>query len=196
METTNTQKTGHVTLIAFADDASYSASENTSAAKLFGDHYDLLKRIARAKRRTQSVGQTLQTTDLLHEVFAKLASRIAFADRKHFLSSAALAMRHVLTDHAKANMRLKRGSNQRAVSLDSIEDFIAETGSNPEEVITINQLLGDLSKLDPRLVRVVDCLYFGGYTMEETADLLDVSAKTVQRDWAKARGFLRERMEA
>ena len=194
METPLAAEMGHrVEDVALDAGAGYSEPERRAADALFTGHYAALKRIARAKRRTTHAGQTMQTTDLLHDAYARLSRSAHFRDETHFLSSAALAMRHVLADYAKSKMRAKRGAGRSALPLETVEHFIGETGSDPVEIITVSRLLGELEALQPRLLRVVDCLYFAGYTVEETARLLSVSTKTVQRDWAKARGFLRER---
>ncbi|MEM1086840.1 MAG: ECF-type sigma factor [Pseudomonadota bacterium] len=174
--------------------SAYDETERNGAADLFRENYNALKHIAGIRRRSQAAGQTLRTTDLLHEVYIKLSRRDHFKDEKHFFCSAALAMRHVLTDYARSKLSVKRGSGQANVSLEDTAGFIDEVGSDPTEIIMVNSLLKNLQEHNPRFVRVVDCLYFSGYTVKETANALQVSSKTVQRDWAKARVFMQEQM--
>ncbi|MEM7730129.1 MAG: ECF-type sigma factor [Pseudomonadota bacterium] len=198
METTFTQSGGHASASADAelDCLVYPPIVRRGADALIADHYETLKRIARAKRRAQKVGNTLHTTDLLHESYARISKGTGFSDDTHFLSSAALAMRHVLADYAKSKMRAKRGAGQAAVSFDLVEHAVSDLGSSAEEIVTVTRLMSALARFDARLVQVVDCLYFAGFTLTETSEIVGVSSKTVQRDWSKARAFLKARASA
>jgi RNA polymerase sigma factor (TIGR02999 family) len=106
----------------------------------------------------------------------------------HFLSVAAIAMRHILADRAKARVRLKRGGPEHAVTLD---DDRVGTVDDAVALLELNDALDRLADIDPRLARVVECRFFGGLTNEETASALDVTVRTVERDWAKAKMLLR-----
>jgi RNA polymerase sigma factor (TIGR02999 family) len=137
---------------------------------------------------------TMQTTALVHEAYLKLVdqSRARVQDRAHFLALASLAMRHVLVDRAKARAALKRGGDQRRITLD--EEAIA-VDDQPEALLQLHEALNQLAQLQPRLARVVECRFFGGLNEEEVAEALEVTVRTVQRDWAKARMLLRRALE-
>jgi RNA polymerase sigma factor (TIGR02999 family) len=139
-------------------------------------------------------GGTLQTTGLVHEAYLKLVdqSRAQGKDRTHFLALAAVAMRHVLVDRARARVALKRGGAQRAVTFD--EQQVA-MDSQPDALLQLHEAMNRLAEVQPRLARVVECRFFGGLTEEEIADALGVTVRTVQRDWVKARMLLREEIE-
>ena len=156
--------------------------------------YGELRRIAHRQLAARAPGATLQTTGLVHEAYLKLVdqSRARWSDRAHFLAVASLAMRHVLVDRAKARGRLKRGGGQGRITFD--EDRIA-VDDRPETLLELDEALTRLAELEPRLARVVECRFFGGLSEEETARALDVTARTVQRDWAKARMLLRRALE-
>lgn len=153
--------------------------------------YDELRRLARAQlRRQRGRAVTLQTTALAHEAFLKLAGgrELPVASRGQFFAVAARAMRQVLVDHARAAGAAKRGGGVRPLSLD--EQRIGVDGQAPE-LLALDEALQRLGRLDDRLVRVVECRYFVGLSEEETAAALGVSRRTVQRDWLKARAWLR-----
>ena len=137
-----------------------------------------------ARRRP---GDTLSTTALVHEAYLKLAgsSKQAYEDRLHFFAVASRAMRQILVDYARRKIASKRDG--AAVSLDP------ELISNPdraEELIALDEALEQLTRLDPRLAQTVELRFFGGLSVEEAADALGVSPRTVKRDWRKARAFL------
>jgi RNA polymerase sigma factor (TIGR02999 family) len=143
-----------------------------------------------AKHRRGGERATLATTALVHEVYIKLVDQThaGWNDRAHFLALAAVAMRHILIDQAKAKMTAKRGGSMQAVTL---EDGAIAAEDSPEALLSINDALDRLAAIDPRLARVVECRFFGGLSDEETAVALGVTKRTVQRDWAKARMLLR-----
>ena len=138
-----------------------------------------------ARRRP---GETLSTTALVHETYLKLAgsAKQSYEDRLHFFAVASRAMRQILVDYARRNAAAKRGGS-RAVTLDP------EAVANPDradELIALDEGLERLEQLDPRLVRTVELRFFGGLSVEETADALGISPRTVKRDWQRARAFL------
>ena len=152
--------------------------------------YDELREIAHRHGARRDAAETLATTALVHEVYLKLVgqSRAQWNDRAHFLAVAAVAMRHILADRAKARVRLKRGGLQHAVTLDEdnvgvVDDALA--------LLEMDEALDRLAEVDPRLARVVECRFFGSLTNEEIAEALGVTVRTVERDWAKARMLLR-----
>ena len=157
--------------------------------------YDDLKRLAHRQLRSGPRRGPLQTTALVHEAYVRLVERGAasWRDRQHFLAAAATAMRHVVVDHVRERMAAKRGGGREPVTIDDEHQDIARQSSLALEV---NAALDGLRELDPRLVQVVECRFFAGFTAEETATALDVSSRTVERDWQRARAWLREELEA
>lgn len=155
--------------------------------------YDQLRAIAHRRLGARG-GGTLSTTELVHEAYLKLVdqSHAHWQDRAHFLALASVAMRHVLVDRAKARAAVKRGGGQRRVSF---EEGSLGPDSQPEALLQLDEALERLAAAEPRLARVVECRFFGGLTEEEIADVLGVTVRTVQRDWAKARMLLRRALE-
>lgn len=140
--------------------------------------------------RPEAGDQTLATTAVVNEVYLKLANQsdASWQNRTHFLALASVAMRHILIDRAKAHAARKRGRGCVAVSLDPTALAADEA---PETLLEVNDALDWLAQLDPRLGRVAEYRFFGGLSDDEIADVLGVTARTVQRDWAKARMLLR-----
>jgi RNA polymerase sigma factor (TIGR02999 family) len=153
--------------------------------------YDELREIARRHRRAYVDSASLVTTALVHEAYLKLVdqSRAKWNDRAHFLALAAVAMRHILADRAKARVAVKRGGDHVAVTLD--EETIA-SDDMPGALLQIDEAIARLDAIDARLARVVEYRFFGGLTNEEIAEALGVTVRTVERDWVKARMLLRE----
>lgn len=150
--------------------------------------YEELKRLARGQLRRLRPGQTLTTTALVHEAFVKLAQgEVEAQDRVHFLSLAARAMRQILVDYARQRGSTKRGGDLRPSSLDPDAIGVEALAG---ELLEIDVALTRLESLDERLARIVECRFFGGMTEEELAEALGVTARTVRRDWQKARAFL------
>jgi len=138
--------------------------------------------------------RTLATTALVNEAYLKLVDqeRANWNDRAHFLALASVAMRHVLIDRARGRGALKRGGANVPLTL---EDEAIAADDSPAALLDINDALDRLAEVDARLARVVECRFFGGLSDEETAAALGVTARTVQRDWAKARVLLRRDLE-
>ena len=133
---------------------------------------------------------TLNTTALVHEAYLKLVDgdRLPFDGRAHFFSAAARAMRQVIVDDARKRNRIKRGGGQRPTSLDRIGEV---GGDEPaEEILALDEALVRFEAFDERAARVVECRYFAGLTVEETAEALSISPTTVKREWAAARAWL------
>lgn len=152
--------------------------------------YDHLRLIARRQLEIRQGGGTLSTTGLVHEAYLKLVdqSRVTWRDRAHFFALASVTMRHVLVDRAKARLALKREGALRRVTIDDEE---IHGDDQPETLLDVNDAVDRLAAVEPRLAKVVECRFFGGLSEEETAEALGVTARTVQRDWAKARMLLR-----
>jgi RNA polymerase sigma factor (TIGR02999 family) len=153
--------------------------------------YDELREIAHRHRVARGESGTLATTALVHEAYLKLVdqSRARWNDRPHFLALAAVAMRHILADRAKARTAAKRGGKQAAIMLD--EEMIA-ADDQPGALLLIDDALSRLESVDERLARVVECRFFGAMTNDEIAEALGVTVRTVERDWVKARMLLRD----
>ena len=156
--------------------------------RLFHSVYGELRRIAGRQLRGERPGHSLGTTGLVHETYLKLAdqTRVQWQDRTHFYRVAARAMRRILVDYARRYRAQRRGGELRRVSLDE-DATVAERG---ETLLALDEALERLAAKNERLSSVVECRYFGGLTEEETAETLGVTTRTVQRDWAKARGWL------
>jgi len=152
--------------------------------------YQHLRVIACRQLAMRQGGGTLSPTGLVHEAYLKLVdqSAVTWKDRAHFFALASVAMRHVLVDRAKARFARKREGALQRVSLDG-EPIAGD--DQAEAMLDINDALDRLAAVEPRLAQVVECRFFGGLTDEETAETLGVTARTVQRDWAKARMLLR-----
>jgi RNA polymerase sigma factor (TIGR02999 family) len=156
--------------------------------------YHELRRVARRELASRP-SDTLSTTALVHELYLKLsrAQHADWRDRAHFLSVAAVAMRHILVDRARRRTAEKRGGPQRHVTLD---DQLARIDSQAESLLELHDALDQLAQLDERLTRVVECRFFGGMTEKETAEALGITERTVRRDWIKARGLLYQTLGA
>lgn len=156
--------------------------------RLYSLVYEQLARIAHRQLRNERQDHTLGTTGLVHETYLRLVdqTRIDWKDRWHFYAVASRAMRRILVDYARQYRALRRGGGLRRVPLTE-ETAITERG---ETLLALDEALGRLAALSQRLSQVVECRYFGGLTEEETAEALGVTTRTVQRDWAKARGWL------
>ena len=151
--------------------------------------YDEMRRLAHHRIRRERSNHTLNTTDLVHEAYLKLVrfNRIDWQDRNHFFAIASSMMRNVLVDHAVKRKAQKRGGDQEDLPL---RDSDAASEVNLDNVLAVHQALERLSEVDERKVRVVECRFFGGLTIEETADALGISSSTVGRDWQVARAWL------
>jgi RNA polymerase sigma-70 factor (ECF subfamily) len=160
--------------------------------QLFPLVYNELRRMAANRLRSERDGHTLCTTALVHEAWLELSkfNRIEWQNRSHFLAVAAQAMRRILIDYAVARRRQKRGGGQAPVSLDDDHDALAVAGARGEELIALDEALDRLGTLNERQARIVECRFYGGMSVEETAEALGISPATVKREWATARAWL------
>ena len=151
--------------------------------------YEQLRRIAHRRMRAERPGHTLGTTGLVHETYLRLVdqTRVEWHDRAQFYALAARAMRRVLVDYARRYAALQRGGGLKRVPLGEDVAALTERG---ETLLALDEALERLAVLNRRLGRVVECRYFAGMTEEETAEVLGVTVRTVQRDWVKARAWL------
>ncbi len=152
--------------------------------------YGELKKIAARQLRNERPGHTLCTTALVHEAWVELShlDRIRWQNRSHYLALAAQAMRRVLIDHAVARRAQKRGGGKSPVTL--ADDAVLLVDGRAAELLDLDRALQRLAAIDERQVRVVECRFFGGMSIEETAQALEISPATVKRDWALARAWL------
>lgn len=151
--------------------------------------YDELKQMAKRYMNTQPSGHTLQTTALIHEAYLKIVdnSEKHWQNKTHFFGVAAQAMRHILVDRVRSHQTEKRGGGNEIVSLEETAEISLERA---DELIALDEALKSLSKLDQRKSQVVELRYFGGLSVEETAEFLNVSRQTVIRDWNFAKMWL------
>jgi RNA polymerase sigma factor (TIGR02999 family) len=181
------------------DDASpavVETSERDAAASgtVFPLVYAELRRMARHYLARERPGHTLQATALVHEVYLRLVPQgVALSDdRASFVGIAAHVMREILVEHARSRHRLKRGGGQARIPLEEGAGGLEPAFDRWED---LDRALDRLADLDVRQARVVELRYFGGLTVDETADVLGVSPKTVKRDWSVARAWLRRELE-
>jgi RNA polymerase sigma-70 factor (ECF subfamily) len=168
----------------------WSEGDSEALAKLIPLVDVELKKIARAYIRKERPGHILQTTALMDEAFIKLmeTEKISWNDRKHFYSLAAKRMRQVLIDYARKRKAGKRGSDPDQVD---ITDSVLPALEAPEQLIMLHDALTKLASFDERKASVVELRYFGGFTLEEVAEILGVSQATVEREWRLARAWLK-----
>ena len=155
--------------------------------------YDDLRRLAAWQLQTERFDHSLQPTALVHEAYLKLAghNQVEWQNKAHFFALAAQVMRHILVDHARTRQRDKRGGGQASVALDEALKL-----SHPSEpnLVELDEALNTLAGQDPRKSRIVDLRYFGGLSIEETADVLGISPTTVRREWTLAKAWLRREL--
>lgn len=159
------------------------------ADRLFPVVYDRLRCIAQRHMQRERQGHTLGATGLVHECYLKVVdqTQTTWEDRAHFFAVASKAMRHILIDYARRRTAQKRGGDRHRVTLDA---GMGAVEMQAAELISLDEALTALAERHARMARVVECRFFGGMTVKETAEALDVSARTVERDWARARAYL------
>lgn len=168
----------------------WANGEQAALDKLMPLVYDELRRVAHQYMRREHPGHTLQTTALVDEAYLRLVDQThtQWKSRAQFFGIAAQLMRRILVDHARSHLYAKRGGGARKVALDEVAVLSPERG---EDLVALDEALERLSAVDPRKCRVVELRYFGGLSVEETSEVLDVSAITVKRDWLIAKAWLR-----
>lgn len=169
--------------------------------QLFTLVYDNLRAIARGQRRRQPDTETLNTTALVNEAFLKLfgTGTRDFKDRSHFMAVAATAMRQILIGHARRNIAQKRGGGEAPASFEEVEHALASgVGLVPQAadaLLALDRALERLQQQSARQSRIVECRFFGGMSIEETAEALAISPATVKRDWSMAQAWLHREMQ-
>jgi RNA polymerase sigma-70 factor (ECF subfamily) len=166
-----------------------AAGDQEAAAQLVPLVYEELRRLAAGRLRQERPDHTLQATALVHEAYMKLAAQndAKWQNRAQFFGVASQAMRRILVDYARGQQRIRRGGKQQKLSLD---DVVLVSTERTEEVLTVHESLSRLEKLDARQVRIVELRYFGGLTVEEIAEVVGISMKTVMREWQVAKAWL------
>ena len=166
-----------------------AAGDRRAAADLLPLVYDELRKLAAARLAREAPGHTLDATALVHEAYIKLAGQreAKWQNRAQFFAVASQLMRRVLVDYARAHLRSKRGGKQQRVSLD---DALLVSSDRTDELLAINECLARLEAMDARQGRIVELRYFGGLSIDETAEVLRVSSKTVLREWNMAKAWL------
>ena len=163
-----------------------------TAAELVPILLDDLRSRARWERRRVGAGETLRTTALVNEAFLRLQRGGSWNDERHFLHAAALAMRQVLVDHARARRRIKRGSGAGSVEL---ADWHASVPAPAVDVLDLDAALKELEAIDAERARIVELRHFAGLSIEETARALGISDSSVKRGWLAAKTWIRQRLD-
>jgi RNA polymerase sigma factor (TIGR02999 family) len=170
----------------------WESGDHDALSELMPQVVDALRRIARGYLRREP-GHTLAPTALVNELYLRLAARrtVRWTNRAQFFAFAATAMRRILVDHARLRDAAKRGDGALRVTLDP---RVAASGPREVDLLALDQALVALARMDPRQARVVELRYFGGLTVREAAEVLEVGEATVVRDWASARAWLFSRL--
>lgn len=170
----------------------WSQGDQAALDKLVPFVYDELRRLARHYMRRERPGHTLQTSALVNEAYLRLVDQtVSWQNRAHFLGIAARLMRQILVDHARAHNYNKRGGGAEKVSLDQAADLAQLRAS---DLVALDDALNGLAAMDPQQSRIVELRFFGGLTIEETAEVVGLSHATVEREWSAARAWLRREM--
>ena len=172
----------------------WSGGSADALSRLMEIVYPELRRIAAQRLSRERQGHTLQPTALVSEAYLRLAQQTPgkqWSDRTHFFAVAARIVRAVLVDHARARLAVKRGAGAIGVE---ISDDAAHVPAPPVDLLDLDAALEALEKLDPQQSRIVELRHFGGLSIEETAEVLGISASTVKRDWAVAKTWIRRHL--
>jgi len=166
----------------------WGQGDEAARDKLIPLVYETLRRIARHHLRSERAGHTLETTALINEAYLKLVEQsVSWQSRAHFYGIAARLMRELLVDYARARQRLKRGGDRQQISLTAAAE-IAE--ARAVDLLALDEALATLAKVDPHRSQIVELRFFGGLTIEETAQVMGISTPTVERGWRAARAWL------
>ena len=169
--------------------ADWGRGDRSALDKLFPLVHAELRRIAQRQMKQERPGHTLQATALVNEAYMKLAGQEGFEwhDRAHFFAVCSQVMRHILIDHARAHARDKRGGGAIQVSLNKVAVLAGEQAA---DFIALDEALTALEAVDSQKARIVELRYFGGLSIEETAEVLKISPRTVRREWRRAKAWL------
>jgi RNA polymerase sigma factor (TIGR02999 family) len=173
----------------------WGQGDQLALEKLMPLVYDELRRLANNYLRREPAGHTLQPTALVNEAYLKLVGqrKVNWQNRAHFFAISAKLMRRILVDHARQRQAAKRGgSDQQRLSITSAETIVKQPAI---DLLALNEALDELAEMDPQQGRIVELRFFGGLSIEETAEVLSISHATVERDWKLARAWLRRQLE-
>jgi len=167
----------------------WSNGDKAALNKLMPLIYDELRRLARHYMSRERPGHTLQTTALVNEAYVRLVNRkgVHWQNRAHFFAIAAQLMRSILVDHARSHAYAKRGGGARKIALD---EALAVSQQRAADVVALDDALKRLAEIDPEQSRIVELKFFGGLTIEETAEVLGLSPATIKREWSTAKAWL------
>lgn len=170
--------------------------DRATAEELFPVVYDELRRIAKSYMNRETPGHTLQPTALVHEAYLKLVdqTRANWKGKTHFFAVGARVMRRLLVDHARERGAQKRGAGWQSVTLTGALDPLGEEVLDREQLLDLNTALERLAEIDEREAKVVTLRFFGGLTVEQVAEVIGVSKRTVENDWRHAQAWLRLRL--
>lgn len=168
----------------------FQSGNQTAADRLWSEVYDELRDCARRKLQDERENHTLTTTALVHECYLKLVdqTQVQWKNRLHFFAMASRIMRNILIDYARRRTADKRGGDAPHLPLDDVS--VGGEQRSADLLIALDQALDELEEFDERLARVVEYRFFGGMEEQEIADFMDLSARTIRRDWRKAKGWL------
>lgn len=168
----------------------YQSGDSKAEDRLWDAVYDELRTLARHRMRGERKDHTLGTTALVHECYLKLVdqTQVEWDSRLHFYAMASRIMRNILVDYARRRTAQKRGGGAPHVDLEKVQ--LSDSQETANLFIALDTALSELASMDERMAKVVEYRFFGGMTEKEIAELLDVSARTVRRDWRKAKGWL------
>jgi RNA polymerase sigma factor (TIGR02999 family) len=173
--------------------AAVARGETDAMSALVDAIYPELKRIAHFQLALERRNHTLNTTAIVHEAYVRLASnQEGWKDRKHFLRAAATVMRHLLVDYARKRNAMKRGDGKPVLAL---EDNAVTVEDDTVAVLALDDAMKEIAAIDPRLEQIIECRYFAGLSVADTAEALDMAVRTVERDSQRARGYLMRAME-
>ncbi len=166
-------------------------ADRHSAENLVTVLYSELRRLAARSHWRYGAGETMRSTVLVSETFLKLRASPDFQDERHFLRTAALAMRQILVNHARARLAAKRGGGINV----PLDDDLPVFWESDERLVALDDALGQLALINQRLVDIVEYRFFGGFSEAETGELLGINERTVRREWAKAKALLLDHMQ-
>jgi RNA polymerase sigma factor (TIGR02999 family) len=174
--------------------ASWVEGDREAGNRLFTLLYAQLRRVARSGLRGQPAGSSLDTAGLIHDTYIKLTagSPVPVENQAHFLALASKTMRQIIVDHARRKSALKRGGDLLRVST---LGAVSSQGMSADQIVALDQALEKLEAVEPILTRIVEMRYFGGSTLEETAEALAISTATAKRHWIRARAFLFQQLQ-
>jgi RNA polymerase sigma-70 factor, ECF subfamily len=171
----------------------FEPGDRPAEEQLFADIYTELRGLAARYLHRERKNHTLQPTALVHEAYLKLVghTRVDWQGRAHFLAIAARAMRQILVDHARRHRAAKRGGNRHRIALD---DNLVTESSRDVDLLTLEDALAKLTKLDPRQAQMIELRFFGGLSIAEVAKVMGISKRSVEREWTMVRAWLRREL--